>query len=125
MNDTIWFGDDLIYNITLVNYGPHNSYIVTISDYLPENLTINSVNVLYGSTSIIGDNAYWTVSINAGDTLNCIVNTTPTSEGFYVNNLTVNSTSVYDYFWGGNSTNASAEVMPLATCRLKHKPHNL
>ena len=114
VNDTIWFGDDLIYNITLVNYGPHDSYIVTVSDFLPENLTINSVNATYGSTSIIGDNAYWTISINAGSTLNFIVNTTPVSEGVFVNNVTVNSTGVYDYFWHGNSTNASGEVMPLA-----------
>ena len=112
LNDTIWFGDDLIYNITLVNYGPHDSYIVTVSDLLPEGLTINSVGVLYGSTSIIGDDVYWSISINAGSILSLIVNTTPAHEGVFVNNVTVNSTSQYDYILWGNMS-VSGEVLPL------------
>ena len=112
VNDTVWFGDDLIYIINLTNYGPHNSYIITVSDLLPENLTINSVTPVFGSTSIIGDDVYWTLVLNAGDNATLIVNTTPTREAFYTNNLTVNSTNPYDYFLHGNSS-VTGEVLPL------------
>ena len=112
VNDTIWFGDDFIYLINLTNYGPHNSYIVTVSDLLPENLTINSVSASYGSTSIIGDDVYWSISISAGTNATLIVNATPTREAFYTNNITVNSTSQYDYFIHGNSS-VTGEVLPL------------
>ena len=112
VNDTIWFGDDLIYIINLTNYGPHDSYIITISDLLPENLTINNVTPAFGSTSIMADNVYWTLVLNAGDNATLIVNTTPTTEAIYTNNLTVNSTSQYDYFLHGNIS-VTGEVLPL------------
>ena len=112
LNDTIWFGDDLIYNITLINYGPHDSYTITISDLLPTGLTINNVTPTKGSTSIIGDNVYWTLVANAGNTETLIVNVTPESEKTYINNITVNSTNPYDYFIWGNMS-VKGEVLPL------------
>ena len=114
VNDTIWFGDDLIYNITIVNYGPHNTLTLMVEDLIPSGLTINNLIKTTGSTSQIGDNVYWGLVVPAGTTATLLINTTPTLEGNYTNNITVNTSTPLDYFINGTNKTVTGYVLGLS-----------
>ena len=114
VNDTIWFGDDLIYNITIVNYGPHDTSILNLTDFLPSDLTINSITPSIGTVTNDTDNIYWIVSVPAGVNATLIINATPTVEGNYTNNITINTSTHLDYFINGTNKSVFGQVLSLS-----------
>ena len=114
VNDTIWFGDDLIYNITIINYGPHNTMVINVTDLLPSGLTINSIRRSTGSTSLIGDTVFWALNVPAGTMATLLINTTPTVEGEYTNNVSLNASTPLDYFITGTNRTATGYVLYLS-----------
>ena len=114
LNDTVWYGDDLIYNITIINYGPHNSLIINVTDLLPSGLTVNTITHTAGSTSQIGDIIYWALNVPAGTTTALLINTTPTVEGNYTNNITLNTSTPLDYFINGTNKTVTGQVLHLS-----------
>ena len=114
VNDTIWFGDDLIYNITIVNYGPHDTSIINLTDFLPSDLIINSITPSVGTVTNDTDNVYWLVSVPAGVNATLIINATPTVEGNYTNNITINTTTPLDYFINGTNRSVFGQVLSLS-----------
>ena len=114
VNDTIWFGDDLIYNITIVNYGPHDTSILNLTDFLPSDLTVNSITPSIGTVTNDTDNIYWIVSVPAGVNATLIINATPTVEGNYTNNITINTTTPLDYFINGTNRSVFGQVLSLS-----------
>ena len=114
VNDTVWFGDDLIYNITIVNYGPHNTGIINLTDFLPGDLTVNSITPSVGAVTNDTSNVYWLVSVPAGVNATLIINATPTVEGNYTNNITLNTSTPLDYFINGMNKSVFGQVLPLS-----------
>ena len=114
VNDTIWFGDNLIYNITIVNYGPHNTQTLMVEDLIPPGLTINNLIKTTGSTSQIGGNVYWGLVVPAGTSTTLLINTTPTAEGNYTNSITINTTTPLDYFINGTNKTVTGHVLGLS-----------
>ena len=114
INDTVWFGDDLIYNVTIINYGPHNTLTIIVEDLIPPGLTINNIIKTTGSTSQIGDKVYWGLVMPAGTSTTLLINTTPSAEGSYVNNITVNRSTDLDYFINGTNKTATGQVLHLS-----------
>ena len=114
LNDTVWFGDNLIYNITIVNYGPHNTLVINLTDLLPSGLTVNNIKHSVGSTSLIGDAVFWALNVPAGTIATLLVNTTPTVEGNYTNNVSLNASTPLDYFIGGTNRTATGYVLYLS-----------
>ena len=114
VNDTIWFGDDLIYNITIVNYGPHDTSIINLTDFLPNDLTINSITPSVGTVTNDTSNIYWLVSVPAGVNATLIINTTPIVEGNYTNNITLNTSTPLDYFINGTNRSVFGQVLSLS-----------
>ena len=114
VNDTIWFGDNLIYNVTIVNYGPHNTQTIMIEDLIPSGLTINNLIKTTGSTSQIGGNVYWGLVVLAGTNTTLLINTTPTVEGNYTNNISVNTSTPLDYFINGTNKTVTGHVLGLS-----------
>ena len=114
VNDTVWFGDNLIYNITIVNYGPHNTLTLNLTDLLPSGLTVNNIKHSVGSTSLIGDAVFWALNVPAGTIATLLVNTTPTVEGNYTNNVSLNTSTPLDYFIGGTNRTATGYVLYLS-----------
>ena len=114
VNDTIWFGDDFIYNITIVNYGPHNTLAINLTDLLPSGLTVNSIVHNTGSTSQIGDILYWALNVPAGTHATLLINATPTVEGNYTNNITLNTSTPLDYFINGTNKTVMGRALSLS-----------
>ena len=114
VNDTVWYGDDLVYNITIVNYGPHNTLTINVTDLLPSGLTVNSMTHTTGSTSQIGDIIYWALNVPAGTNATLIINTTPSVEGNYTNNVSLNTSTPLDYFISGTNKTAIGHVLHLS-----------
>ena len=114
VNDTIWFGDDLIYNITIVNYGPHDTSIINLTDFLPSDLIINSITPSVGTVTNDSGNVYWLVSVPAGVNATLIINITPTVEGNYTNNITLNTSTSLDYFINGTNRSVFGKVLSLS-----------
>ena len=114
LNDTVWFGDDLVYNVTIVNYGPHNTLVINVTDLLPSGLTVNNIIHSTGSTSQIGDIVYWALNVPAGTNVTMLINTTPTVEGNYTNNVSLNTSTPLDYFINGTTKTATGYVLYLS-----------
>ena len=114
VNDTVWFGDNLIYNITIINYGPHNTLVINLTDLLPSGLTVNNIVHSTGSTSLIGDTVFWALNVPAGVNATLLINTTPSVEGNYTNNVSLNTSTPLDYFIGGTNKTATGYVLHLS-----------
>ena len=114
VNNTIWFGDNLIYNVTIVNYGPHNTLTIMVEDLIPTGLTVNNLIKTTGSTSQIGGNVYWGLVVPAGTSTSLLINTTPSAEGNYTNNISVNTSTPLDYFINGTNKTVTGYVLGLS-----------
>jgi len=110
----VYLGNSFSFNSTLTLSNPSQvSGNVTVTDSVPSQFTINSVNVSAGSTSISGQNITWTVPANLANGSTITINVTATNDACFANNSytnTINATAITTPHSCTLNTSASASV---------------
>lgn len=109
--DTVPLGSNITYTVTITNKGPSAvAPGVTVTDFLPDDVTFVSAIASQGTCTNIGDN----VECDLGDLTNSATVTivaTPTSTGTLTNVVSVDAVS--EFFSDDNEASAVTTVTPL------------
>jgi uncharacterized repeat protein (TIGR01451 family) len=88
--DTIAFGDNLIYTVTVTNHGPDNATGVVVTDTLPAQLNYVSSSIPAPSVSVTDGNITWNIgglNNDASATLDIVVTLKPFTTASTIKNI--------------------------------------
>jgi len=96
--NSILTGGNLVYTLTLTNYGPSVSSNALVSDSLPSGVTLVSANPTLGSTAVNGSTLIWNVGtpLNSGTGAQLTIAVQPQTPGSIVNQAIASSSSTPD-----------------------------
>jgi uncharacterized repeat protein (TIGR01451 family) len=90
--DPVIVTSNLTYTITIVNHGPFNAPNVRMTNMLPASVALTAASITQGTLATNSNPIIGTIgTVNAGNSLNCVLTVAPRATGYITNTVSVGS----------------------------------